>query len=292
MDDAKPPNDRAITADEIAQYRREGYLVLRGLLEAPHVASCLDALQDIADDRRPLASSKALLEPEVKAGRAQADQAIDRVRKFIEFTDDFPALRRAAMSRRLHAALDRILGEGRVMFQDMALVKPPRIGSEKRWHQDAAYFRVSDPGLIVGVWIALDPATRENGCMQLIPGSHLGGPVAHVPMLDINECHIRPDLVRAQDRIAVEMAPGDALIFHACLHHFTAPNTSGLRRRAIQFHYQQIGLVWGDLKLHTRAYHDERGEYCGCTVQPQPVPPGQEFEYRAGERLIPVAPED
>ena len=62
----------------------------------------------------------------------------------------------AAMNRRLHARLDQLLGRGRVLFQEMALVKPPRIGSEKPWHQDASYFRVTDPGLIVGVWIALE----------------------------------------------------------------------------------------------------------------------------------------
>ena len=291
MDDATP-RAQPVTAEEIAGYRRDGYLVLRGLLAPPLIAQCLDALQDIADGRRPLAASKALLEPEVRAGRAHAAEAIDRVRKFIDFVEEFPALRRAAMSRRLHAALDRILGEGRAMFQDMALVKPPRIGSEKRWHQDAAYFRVSDPGLIVGVWIALDRATRENGCMQVIPGSQLGGPAPHVPMVDVNECHIRPDLVRADDRVAIEMEPGDALIFGACLHHMTAPNTSGMRRRAVQFHYQQDGLVWGDLAMHRRAYRDEQGAYCGCTVQPPPVPAGEEFHYRGGARIIPVVPED
>jgi phytanoyl-CoA hydroxylase len=292
MDDAKPRSAAALTTDEIERYRREGWLLLRGLLEPGHVADCLEALQHIADGTRPLASSKALFEPAVKAGQARADAAIDRVRKFIDFTGDFPALHRAAMKRRLHAALDRILGEGRVMFQDMALVKPPRIGSEKRWHQDAAYFRVSDPGLIVGVWIALDRATRENGCMQLVPGSHLGGPVPHVAMVDVNECHIRPDQVHPERRIAVEMEPGDALVFHSCLHHFTEPNTSGLRRRAVQFHYHQLGLEWGDLAMHRRSYRDERGEYCGCTVQPGPVPPGEEFSYRGGTRIIPVVPVD
>ena len=88
-------------------------------------------------------------------------------------------LRAAAMNRRLHLLLDQLLGTGRVLFQEMALVKPPRIGSEKPWHQDASYFRVTEPDLIVGVWIALDPALRRNGCMEVIPGSHLGGGVPH-----------------------------------------------------------------------------------------------------------------
>ena len=63
---------------------------------------------------------------------------------------------------------------------------PPKVSGEKPWHQDAAYFRGSDPNLMFGVWMALDPATRENGCMEVIPASHLRGPAPHVPAEDIN----------------------------------------------------------------------------------------------------------
>ena len=110
-------------------------------------------------DRRPAAATAA-------------DRA-DLIRKFGDFTDASPALLRAAMSARLHAVLDALMGQGRVLLQEMALVKPPKVSGEKPWHQDAAYFRGSDPNLMFGVWIALDPATRENGCMEVIPGSHL-----------------------------------------------------------------------------------------------------------------------
>ena len=96
------------------------------------------------------------------------------------------------MNPGLHRALDELMGRGRAMLQEMALVKPPRIRREKPWHQDAAYFRGSDPSLMFGVWIALDPATTENGCMELIPGSHRAGPVPHIPHPDINLCTIDP----------------------------------------------------------------------------------------------------
>ena len=56
----------------------------------------------------------------------------------------------------------------------MALLKPPR-GREKPWHQDHAYFNLPLDTPIVGVWIALDEATPENGCMHVIPGSHREG---------------------------------------------------------------------------------------------------------------------
>ena len=173
---------------------------------------------------------------------------------------------RAAMSARLHEALDALMGQGRVLLQEMALVKPPKISGEKPWHQDAAYFRGNDPNLMFGVWIALDPATRENGCMEVIPGSHLRGPAPHVPAKDINLCTIRPDLVRLQDRVALPMEPGDVLIFHSLIHHYTAANRSDQRRRALQFHYHQAGMEWTSLEAHRALFHDADGAYAGCTV--------------------------
>ena len=212
----------------------------------------------------------------------------DLIRKFGDFTDTSPALLRAAMSARLHTVLDALMGQGRVLMQEMALVKPPKISGDKPWHQDAAYFRGSDPNLMFGVWIALDPATRENGCMEVIPGSQLGGPVPHVPAEDINLCTIRPDLVRLEDRVAVPMDPGDVLIFHSLTHHYTAANRSDRRRRALQFHYHQVGLEWTSLAAHRELYHDADGAYAGCTV-PKGAPFAEASSF-VPSRLRPVVP--
>jgi phytanoyl-CoA hydroxylase len=257
------------------------------------VAACVEALTGLATGRIPARQTTLMFEGGAPpAGAAPAEREL-RIRKYMDFCEDAPALRDAAMSLRLHRALDRILGEGRVLFQEMALVKPPRIGSEKPWHQDAAYFRVTDPGLVVGVWIALDPALRENGCMELVPGSHHGGGQPHVHENDFNRCRIRPDRVRAEERIAVEMEPGDALVFHSLLHHYTAPNLSDLRRRAVQFHYHQEGAVWGGLEDHRRHFHDEAGAYAGCTVPHAHLPPGN-YAYRDGlpRAVVPVDTSD
>jgi phytanoyl-CoA hydroxylase len=290
IDSAAQPN--ILGVEEIVAYRRDGYAVLRKLLTPAHVAACLDGLSDIAGGRIATKSTEIGIEPAIDPASVKLAEREDRIRKFARYIDDSPALHAAAMSRKLHLALDQLLGQGRVLFQDMALIKPPRIGSAKPWHQDAAYFRVSDPSLIVGVWIALDPATRENGCMELIRGSHLRGPAAHVPAVDLNVCEIRRDLLRLEDRVAVELEPGDALIFHALVHHYTAPNRSDRRRRAVQFHYHQLGLSWGSLEDHRRLFHDETGAYAGCTVQKGPVPPGKEFVYQGDTHVHPIVPSD
>jgi phytanoyl-CoA hydroxylase len=279
-----------LTSDEIVRYRRDGYLVVRGLLGPRSVDACRQALADLAAGR--IAAGETVLAFE--SGYAPETLGIDErefyIRKYMDFVEDAPALKAAAMNRRLHLILDQLLGSGRVLFQEMALIKPPRIGADKPWHQDAAYFRVTDPSLIAGVWIALDPALRQNGCMEVVPGSHLGGGVPHVHENDFNRCRIVAEALRAEERVALEMQPGDALIFSALLHHYTAPNTSDLRRRAIQFHYHQIGAVWGGVEDHRRLYHFADGSYAGCTVPHEPAPSRVNYVYRGAleRKVVPI----
>ena len=290
MDGFEPGQGGPLSSADVATYRRDGYVVMRGAIGQRLVAACVDEIAGLASGRIPARSTEIGFEAGVVPATLRPEEREDHIRKFAWYVEDSEPLRAAAMAPRLHHALDQILGQGRVLFQDMALIKPPRRGSAKPWHQDAAYFRVSDPSLIVGVWIALDAARRENGCMEVIPGSHLDGPAVHLPHADMNQCEIRTDKLRLADRVPVELDPGDALIFHSLLHHYTARNVSDLRRRAIQFHYHQTGLRWLSLEDHRRHYHDESGAYAGCTVQSVPTTPGKEFIYKDGRQrdVVPV----
>lgn len=270
-----------LSPGEIAQYRRDGYVVVRGLLGPARIAACKQALADLASGAIPARDTVLMFENGVDASKLAPAEREFAIRKYMDFCDDAPALRDAAFSARLHAILDQLLGHGRVLMQEMALVKPPRIGSEKPWHQDAAYFRVTDPGLVVGVWIALDEALKMNGCMELVPGTHLAGGVPHVHENDFNRCRIAPGKVNVAARVPIEMQPGDALLFHSLLHHFTAPNKSNMRRRAVQYHYYQIGAVWGGVAEHALHFHDDNGNYAGCTVAHADLPGGN-YAYRNG----------
>ncbi len=278
--DMQTTAETLLTPDEIAQYKREGWVLVRGLLGPQHIAAAKAALTGLAQGTIPARQTGLMYESGQEIATATPAERELRIRKYMDFVEDAEDLKRPAMSRRLHLILDQLLGHGRVLFQEMALVKPPRIGSAKPWHQDASYFRVTDPGLIVGVWIALDESLKANGCMELVPGSHLGGGKPHVHENDFNLCRIVPGAVRVADRIAVEMQPGDALLFHSLLHHFTAPNKSELRRRALQYHYHQHGAVWAGVEEHRLHFHDEDGEYAGCTVVHGDAP--SNYNYRNG----------
>lgn len=83
------------------------------------------------------------------------------------FVDHDERLRAIAEHRGLRAIVERMLGGPAQLIQDMALIKPPHGGREKPWHQDKAYFDYPVGTPVVGIWIALDAATVENGCMHV-----------------------------------------------------------------------------------------------------------------------------
>ena len=259
--DALPEPQTGI--DEVAHFRREGYVMIPGVLAPAHVEACKTALSDLMQDRIPRRTTNIYYEAGQSIEGLNAAERELRVRRLDSFCDDHPALAAAANSRRLHQALDRLFGIGRTLFQEMALVKPPGIGAAKPWHQDASYFMVRDPAHVIGTWIALDAATLDNGCMQFIPRSQLEGPAPHIQE-SLASCCIRPERLSKKPVVAVPMQPGDAVIFHGLIQHFTDDNRSANRRRALQFHFCSLGAAWGTMDDHADLYRDETGVYCGC----------------------------
>jgi phytanoyl-CoA hydroxylase len=143
-------------------------------------------------------------------------------------------LKAASENSRLLSVIERLLGEAPKMFQDMALIKPPRMGREKPWHQDKAYFDFPVETRVVGVWIALDAATVENGCMRVQPQGHHHGPAIHFKRRDWQICDSE---MIGQPCVAAPLEPGGLLLFDGLLPHGTPTNFSSSRRRALQFHY-------------------------------------------------------
>ncbi len=231
----------AIGDAERTRFFEDGFLVVDDAFDAGEVQSALDGMLDLIDGR--VAGYRGIQ----YEGKARAfvdtlprDQKQDTVRKLWRFVDYDQRLQAISEHPAMLAVVRRLMGDLPVLFQDQALLKPPLIGREKPWHQDNAYFNVPPQTPIVGVWIALDEATPENGCMFVIPGSHRAGPVVHFKRRDWQIC----DTDVATDRsIAVPLKPGGCLLFHGLLHHGTPPTQSQRRRRALQFHYRPASIA-------------------------------------------------
>ena len=63
----------------------------------------------------------------------------------------------------------RLSQDGKRMFRNAVLLKPPEVGSQKGWHQDSPYWPI-EPMALCSCWLPFDDATPENGCMQALRG--------------------------------------------------------------------------------------------------------------------------
>ena len=250
------------TEDDLRQYRAQGYLAMNGLFPAEDVAAATAALADLVRRREDLDGKLGIQEEPYyqQAGEADDDDPELRVRKLWKFVKLDERLHRMAFHPRLVPLLDGLVGEGHRLIQDMALLKPPFKGSEKPWHQDTAYFDWTPLGGVIGVWIALDAATVENGCMQVIPGSQLDGPTRHY---HVRDCQLPDARVQVDRAVVVPLEPGGVLFFSGLLHHGTPPNTSADRRRALQFHYAARECTRMTIREHGQLFDDD-GAYAGC----------------------------
>ena len=229
VEDAASPESRA-------HFAEHGWVSVRSVLSADEVAAAKASIDDLVGRRVP-GFTGLMLERSSMADydALSPDEKFDCVRKLWDFCPHDERMAGIAFGRNIGTVLQNLFG-GRPtrMFQDMALLKPPGRGREKPWHQDHAFFDFPLGTQVVGVWIAIDPATVENGCMQLLDGGHKDGPRNHFRRRDWQICD---NEMMGRKSVAFPLGPGDALFFDGLIPHGTPANTTRERRRALQFHY-------------------------------------------------------
>lgn len=240
-----------VSAEQIARFHDQGYLVVHNAFTGDEVQSALDGLLYLISGQHPDFTG-LMFENQAKGVSVDdlpAEEKQDYLRKFMWFVEYDERLKALADHPKLRDVLTRMIGETPELFQDMALIKPPRIGREKPWHQDHAYFNLPLETTVVGVWIALDEATVENGCMVINPGSHRA-PAVHFKRRDWQICDTH---VNNSGALAVPLKPGGALFFHSYIQHGTPANRTDQRRRAVQYHYKPASAakIGEELRLTT-----------------------------------------
>jgi hypothetical protein len=180
------------------------------------------------------------------------------------------------IDRRLNECMTALLGREPYAVQTMLYFKPPGARGQAL-HQDQYYLKVQ-PGTCIAAWMALDRCDEENGCLQIVPGTH------HLPIL----CTVQADTTQSftdvtvpipegMQSVPVIMEAGDVLFFNGQLVHGSLPNTSTDRfRRSLIGHY-----IVGEAQKVAQFYHpvlqmdgseirldvSERGGPCGIWVE-------------------------
>jgi len=141
-------------------------------------------------------------------------------------------------------------------FRAMFMNKPSHQGTKLPWHQDA--WTDLDRQPLITVWTALDPATRENGCVEVIPGSHKEGlvnPEHDSGFLSREQVEER---VRRDQVEHLELAPGEVVLMHNWLLHSSDVNRSATSRRAFSVCYMDARTVSKSGSTFTRLFQSAR----------------------------------
>jgi len=231
-----PPRAARLRRHEpVSDYDRQGYLVVPGLLPPALLAAAQAEAVAICRGNR------GVIDGVTPAGGQEADAAVLRRYLCIHFPHKIsPLLREIARLPTVVDLLTGVIGPNVKMMQSMLFIKSEGKPGQA-WHQDEAHIPTRDRSL-AAVWIALDDATVDNGCLWVIPGSHRPG----VLYAEREQRDPRFDCTREahgfdyseQDAVPVELPRGAALIFDGYLLHRSLPNTgrAGMRR-AVVSHY-------------------------------------------------------
>ena len=141
---------------------------------------------------------------------------------------------------RVVGAIGQLIGNPFVFYLDQIFLKPAKTGIGTDWHQDNAYFKISDPAMGTAMWVALHDATLHNGTLHVIPGSDQES-YAHDrdPRSDHHiHCPVPKD--RA---VAIELPAGGVAFFNYGTAHSTKANLSEAARAGLALHFLRTDFI-------------------------------------------------
>ena len=206
-----------VSPEQIDQFHQDGYLLVRELFGSEE----MDLLLQIAKSDLSLAENAR--NKTDAAGRA----TLLSVRNELKENDIYSAV---ARSRRVVDTMSQLLNDEVYHYHHKMMLKEPRVGGAWQWHQDYGYWYENGclyPDM-ASCLIAVDRATKENGCLQVIRGSHKLGRIDHGKTGNQSGADMQR-VEAALERLPLvhcEMAPGDGLFFHGNTLHCSAANAS------------------------------------------------------------------
>ena len=160
-----------LTDAQVAAFRRDGFLRIAALTDAAEIEELL-GLYDGLFHRDSGFAAGDRIELNADVARAPLPQIVNPERYA-------PRLIQGQAYRNAAAIARQLLGSGCMPTGNHAILKPARVGGATPWHQDEAYWDPRYAHQAVSIWLALQPATVENGCMKFMPGSHRGPVLRH-----------------------------------------------------------------------------------------------------------------
>ena len=223
-------NYKKLTAKDKDTFDTDGYLLIRGFFSRGEI----ERLSDVAKD-------DVLIDKNMY-DRGDKEGLKTKLSLWFSLDDSIYSL--MARCERMVSGVELLLGGEPAHFQSKFMKKEPRVGGAWEWHQDYGYwyrdgFLMPD---MLSVLTAISPATRENGCLQVLKGSHRMGRIEHgFTGEQVGADTERVDEARNRmETVFAEMDPGDSLFFHCNLLHRSDSNRSDFPRLSLISAYNLI----------------------------------------------------
>jgi len=246
---------RAIPHDALLSIQGAAQRIVRAFDTERHRTVFTTRHQQHAQDRYFLDSAERVhcfLEEEAvdSEGRLLREKALAVNKIGHALHDRVPEFRDFCRGAVIGETLRSIGIEAAELWQTMYIFKQPGIGGEVRWHQDASYLQTSPPS-VVGLWVAVENATRDNGCLWLQPGGH------HSPLREVYRVDHRTGSgalhpldpapwPQSGEAIALEVPAGSLVAFSDHMPHYSSTNRSDRSRHAFTMHFAPPGVQWLD----------------------------------------------
>jgi ectoine hydroxylase-related dioxygenase (phytanoyl-CoA dioxygenase family) len=219
----------SISPQQIEFFHRNGYLAIEAITTPEELIVLRDAYDRIFARRAGREEGNQF--DLAGTDEEEAEAALPQILGPSKYA---PELKETLLRANAFAISKQLLGQETKEMGEHAILKPAHCGAPTPWHQDEAYWGANLDYCSLSVWVPLQEATLENGCMQFIPGTHLWEvkphhTINHDPRIHGLEIDELPDVSKA----AICPLPAGGATFHLSrtLHH-TAPNTSSQPRRA------------------------------------------------------------
>jgi phytanoyl-CoA hydroxylase len=251
-----------VSVDEYRAFRRDGFLIVRGLVSSEQIAEMQNHIDDLIAGRVDV---EGLDKPQPGESLRDAEKRLLRIHMM---HDRIPLWERWMLHPRILDVVQALIGPDVLAMQTMMFIKGP--GSDGQgFHQDS-YYIPTFPDSLIGAWVAVDMADTENGCMWMTKHSNQepiyppanGYGYGDWGLKDITEVsgvggHSNSDedpenglrsMAKSYDEVPVVLEPGDAAFFGGhILHRSLSNKTSDRSRRAFVNHYcnARSYTTWG-----------------------------------------------
>jgi 2-aminoethylphosphonate dioxygenase len=235
--------ENVLSAAQLEQFRRDGYLLVRGMYSPEEIRQ----ISDWTDELASRTEERGQIMMYFESSQHDGSRILCRIENFVPYHEGFSQL---ITTRRMHHAACELLDAPAVLFKDKINFKLPG-GDGFREHQDvqAGWNEFAD--IHITAMVAIDETSEQNGSLEVIAGMHkrglLGQMWAPLTAADTGYLPYQP----------VHCAPGDTVFFDSYAPHRSAPNRTSRARRVLYITYNKAAA--GDSRL--KYYAEKRKNY-------------------------------